>query len=114
MDTGIARARLGEAAAAEPLIAAALRREPDNHRGRAVHGFWLAITQLRRGNVDQACDAATQALGTAAVVGSERITGHLREFHQRLCPGQRGARGLGLRGAATGCPALSVSEWLRP
>ncbi|QKW51049.1 hypothetical protein [Streptomyces buecherae] len=87
VDTGIARARLGEAAAAEPLIAAALRREPDNnHRGRAFHGFWLAITQLQRGNVDQACHTATQALETAAVVGSERITGHLREFHQRLAP----------------------------
>lgn len=35
VDTGIARARLGEADAAEPLIADALRREPaSNHRLR--------------------------------------------------------------------------------
>ncbi|MCF3146668.1 hypothetical protein [Streptomyces platensis] len=87
VDTGIARARLGEADAAEPLIADALRREPEsNHRGRAFHSFWLATTQLQRGKVEKACHTATVALETATAVDSERITGHLREFHQRLAP----------------------------
>lgn len=87
MDTGIARAQLGEATAAEPLIADALRREPvGNQRGRAFHTFWLATTQLQQGKVEEACHTATTALETATVVGSERITGHLREFHQRLAP----------------------------
>ncbi|MGP4001459.1 hypothetical protein [Streptomyces sp. 8N706] len=87
VDTGIAHGRLGEANTAEPLIADALRREDaSNHRGRAFHSFWLATTQLQRGNLDEACDTATAALETATSVGSERVTGHLREFHQRLAP----------------------------
>ncbi|MEV0282435.1 hypothetical protein AB0I22_39625 [Streptomyces sp. NPDC050610] len=87
VDTGIARARLGESAAAEPLIADALRREPvSNHRGRAFHTFWLATAQLQQGKVERACHTATTALESATGVGSERITGHLREFHQLLTP----------------------------
>ncbi|MGK5628610.1 hypothetical protein [Streptomyces sp. URMC 123] len=87
VDTGIARGRLGEAEAAEPLVEEALRREPrGNHRGRAFHSFWLARIQLQRGNLDQACDTAASSLELASVVESERVSGHLREFHQQLAP----------------------------
>ncbi|MGW5736395.1 MULTISPECIES: helix-turn-helix domain-containing protein [Streptomyces] len=86
-DTGIAHGRLGEASTAEPLIADALRRENRaNHRGRAFHTFWLARTQLDQGKLDQACHTATQALGPASAVASERVTGHLREFYDQLAP----------------------------
>ncbi|MFE0175145.1 helix-turn-helix domain-containing protein [Streptomyces sp. NPDC059002] len=87
VDTGIAHGRLGEAATAEPLIADALRRENhSNQRGRAFHAFWLARTQLDQGKLDQACHTATQALESASVVASERVTGHLREFYDQLAP----------------------------
>ncbi|MEV0528565.1 helix-turn-helix transcriptional regulator [Streptomyces sp. NPDC050439] len=87
VDTGIAHARLGEASTAEPLIADALRREDHaNQRGRAFHTFWLARTQLDQGKLDQACHTATQALGPASAVASERVTGHLREFYDQLAP----------------------------
>ncbi|MFC9811788.1 helix-turn-helix domain-containing protein [Streptomyces virginiae] len=87
VDTGIAHGRLGEAAIAEPLIADALQREdPANQRGRAFHAFWLAQTQLQRGNLDHACHTATEALVPAAAVTSERVSGHLREFYDQLAP----------------------------
>ncbi|MEV5978909.1 helix-turn-helix transcriptional regulator [Streptomyces sp. NPDC052114] len=87
VDTGIAHGRLGEAATAEPLIADALRRESHaNQRGRAFHSFWLARTQLDQGKLDQACHTATRALESAAVVASERVSGHLREFYDQLAP----------------------------
>ncbi|MEU3855510.1 hypothetical protein [Streptomyces sp. NPDC029554] len=87
VDTGIAHARLGEAATAEPLITDALRRETrNNQRGRAFHSFWLARTQLDQGKLDQACYTATQALGPASAVASERISGHLHEFYSQLAP----------------------------
>ncbi|WP_415950109.1 helix-turn-helix domain-containing protein [Streptomyces sp. KLOTTS4A1] len=87
VDTGIAHGRLGEAATAEPLIADALRREDrSNQRGRAFHSFWLARTQLDQGKIDQACQTATQALGHASTVASERVSGHLREFYDQLAP----------------------------
>lgn len=87
VDTGIAHGRLGEADAAEPLVTDALRRSSShNHRGRAFHAFWLASIQLQRGNVDQACHTASGALKAASAVDSERVTGHLREFHQQLSP----------------------------
>ncbi|MEU5125409.1 hypothetical protein [Streptomyces mobaraensis] len=87
VDTGIARGQLGEAAAAEPLVAEALRRShPSNHRGRAFHSFWLANIQLQRGNLDQACRTAREALPLASTIDSERVVGHFREFRQRLVP----------------------------
>ncbi|MCW8384637.1 hypothetical protein [Streptomyces justiciae] len=87
VDTGIAHGRLGEAATAEPLIADALRREDrSNQRGRAFHSFWLARTQLDQGKLDQACHTATQALGHASTVASERVSGHLKEFYGQLEP----------------------------
>ncbi|MDT0462457.1 hypothetical protein [Streptomyces gibsoniae] len=87
VDTGIAHGRLGEAATAEPLIADALRREErTNHRGRALHSFWLARTQLDQGKLDQACHTAMQALEPASAVASERVSGHLREFYDQLEP----------------------------
>ncbi|MBT2387904.1 hypothetical protein J7E87_00335 [Streptomyces sp. ISL-1] len=90
VDTGIAHGRLGEAATAEPLIADALRRENSaNQRGRAFHAFWLARTQLRLGKLDQACQTATEALGPASSVASERVAGHLREFYDELAPHRR-------------------------
>ncbi|MEU6080342.1 hypothetical protein [Streptomyces sp. NPDC047108] len=90
VDTGIAHGRLGEAATAEPLIADALRREnSSNHRGRAFHAFWLARTQLKLGKLDQACRTATEALEPAMSVVSERVAGHLREFHDELAPYRR-------------------------
>jgi tetratricopeptide (TPR) repeat protein len=87
VDTGIAHGRLGEAATAEPLIADALRREArTNQRGRAFRFFWLARTQLDQGKLEQACHTATQALEPASAVGSERVSGHLREFYEQLAP----------------------------
>lgn len=86
-DTGIAHARLGDASTAEPLIADALRRESGtNQRGRAFHTFWLARTQLQRGKLEQACHTATDALERASAVASQRVTSHLREFHDQLGP----------------------------
>ncbi|WP_438828763.1 hypothetical protein [Streptomyces klenkii] len=90
VDTGIAHGRLGDARTAEPLIADALQREDArNQRGRAFHAYWLAATQLQRGNVDQACSTAALALETAASVGSERVMGHLRDFQEQLTPYSR-------------------------
>ncbi|GAA2260203.1 hypothetical protein GCM10010232_59020 [Streptomyces amakusaensis] len=90
VDTGIAHGRLGESALAEPLIADALRREHrSNRRGRALHAFWLARTQLQRGKLNEACHTAMDALAPAAAVGSQRIAGHLREFYEQLEPFRR-------------------------
>ncbi|UZJ30619.1 hypothetical protein [Streptomyces endophytica] len=87
VDTGIAHGQLGEAAAAEPLIADAVRREHStNQRGRAFHAIWLARTQLQLGKLDQACHTATEALEPASSVASERLAGHLREFYGELAP----------------------------
>ncbi|MFI0785354.1 hypothetical protein ACH4Q6_07135 [Streptomyces lydicus] len=87
VDTGIAHSQLGEATAAEPLIADAVRREHGtNQRGRAFHAIWLARTQLQQGKLDQACHTATEALEPASAVASERLAGHLREFYGQLTP----------------------------
>ncbi|MDH6137669.1 tetratricopeptide (TPR) repeat protein [Kitasatospora sp. MAA4] len=85
VDTGIALGQLGDASAAEPLIAEALQAEPTtNLRGRAFHTFWLARTQLQRREVELACATAGKALDLAAVVESPRVLAHLREFRTSL------------------------------
>ncbi|MFE3651614.1 hypothetical protein ACFXO2_28000 [Streptomyces sp. NPDC059152] len=87
VDTRIAHGQLGEAAAAEALIADAMRREHGtNQRGRAFHALWLARTQLQLGKLDQACHTATDALASASAVPSERLAGHLKEFYGQLAP----------------------------
>ncbi|MFG1811756.1 hypothetical protein [Streptomyces sp. NPDC049040] len=87
VDIGIALGQLGDAGAAEPLIAEALRDEPEtNLRGRAFHSFWLARTQLQRGQVEEACRAASDALNLSATVDSPRVTAHLRDFRHLLTP----------------------------
>ncbi|MFH8591609.1 hypothetical protein [Streptomyces rimosus] len=92
VDTGIAYAQLGKAREAERLIAEGLRRENDaqqrgnQQRGRAFHAFWLASTRLQRGDLPQACDAATMALDLASTINSPRITAHVRDFHAQLRP----------------------------
>lgn len=92
VDTGIALARLGEASRAEPLIAEGLRREHGSQqRGRALHAFWLASTQLKQGKLDAACRSAGIALDLAATVDSPRVVGHVREFHGHLAPYAREA-----------------------
>ncbi|WP_432108419.1 helix-turn-helix domain-containing protein [Streptomyces sp. AA1529] len=92
VDTGIALARLGEAARAEPLIAEGLRRESAaQQRGRAFHAFWLATAQLQQGSLDAACESASLALDFTASLDSPRVAGHVREFHGRLAPYAREA-----------------------
>lgn len=92
VDTGIALARLGESARAEPLIAEGLRRESGaQQRGRAFHAFWLATAQLQQGNLDAACESAGMALDLTASLDSPRVAGHVREFHRRLSPYAREA-----------------------
>lgn len=87
MDIGIALGQLGDAGAAEPLIAEALRDEPKtNLRGRAFHSFWLARTQLQRGQVEEACQAGNDALNLSATVDSPRVTSRLRDFRHLLMP----------------------------
>ncbi|WP_329177871.1 hypothetical protein [Streptomyces sp. NBC_01477] len=87
VDIGIALGQLGDAGAAEPLITEALRDEPEtNLRGRAFHSFWLARTQLQRGQVEEACLAASDALNLSATVDSPRVTAHLRDFRHLLTP----------------------------
>ncbi|MET8697362.1 hypothetical protein ABZW10_00580 [Kitasatospora sp. NPDC004723] len=87
VDTGIALGQLGDATAAEPLIAEALRAEPTtNLRGRAFHSFWLARTQLQRRQVELACATAMEALDLAAVIESPRVVAHLHEFRHLLRP----------------------------
>ncbi|MER6359479.1 hypothetical protein [Kitasatospora sp. NPDC001527] len=87
VDTGIALGQLGDATAAEPLIAEALRTEPTtNLRGRAFHSFWLARTHLQRQELELACTTATAALDLAAAVESPRVVTHLQEFRQLLKP----------------------------
>ncbi|TGG81690.1 hypothetical protein D8771_20150 [Streptomyces albus] len=87
VDTGIALARLGESARAEPLIAEGLRRESGaQQRGRAFHAFWLATAQLQQGNLDASCESAGMALDLTASLDSPRVAGHVREFHRRLAP----------------------------
>ncbi|WP_455361886.1 helix-turn-helix domain-containing protein [Streptomyces sp. SYSU K21746] len=92
VDTGIALARLGEAARAEPLIAEGLRRERSGQqRGRAFHAFWLASTQLQQGSLEDACSSAGLALDLTAAIDSPRVAGHVHEFHRRLTPYAREA-----------------------
>ncbi|MEU5838917.1 helix-turn-helix transcriptional regulator [Streptomyces diacarni] len=92
VDTGIALARLGEAARAEPLIAEGLRRESAaQQRGRAFHAFWLATAQLQQGSLEAACQSASLALDFTASLDSPRVAGHVREFHGRLAPYAREA-----------------------
>lgn len=92
VDTGIALARIGEFARAEPLIAEGLRRESTaQQRGRAFHAFWLATTQLQQGKLDAACASASLALDFTASLDSPRVAGHVREFHQHLAPHAREA-----------------------
>ncbi|MFE9427025.1 hypothetical protein ACFYNO_29120 [Kitasatospora sp. NPDC006697] len=87
VDTGIALGQLGDAAAAEPLIRDALRAETSaNQRGRAFHAYWLARTQLQRGEVELACSTAGEALGLTTEVGSPRVVAHLQEFRHQLAP----------------------------
>ncbi|WP_344461328.1 hypothetical protein [Kitasatospora kazusensis] len=87
VDTGIALGQLGDADAAEPLIAEALQYEATtNLRGRAFHTFWLARTRLQRHEVESACATATEALDLAAVVESPRVLAHLQEFSGLLRP----------------------------
>lgn len=87
VDAGIAPGQLGDATAAEPLIAQALRAESTtNRRGRAFHTYWLARTQLQRRHVDTACETAGQAIGLATGVASPRVLAHLKEFCQSLRP----------------------------
>ncbi|MFF1420332.1 hypothetical protein [Streptomyces sp. NPDC058280] len=87
VDIGIALGQLGDAGSAEPLIAEALRSEPEtNLRGRAFHSFWLARTQLQRGHVEAACRTASDALNLSTTVDSPRVTAHLQEFRQLLTP----------------------------
>ncbi|NUH40783.1 hypothetical protein HUF15_29255 [Streptomyces samsunensis] len=92
IDTGIALARLGEAPRAEPLIAEGLRREASaQQRGRALHAFWLASTQLEQGKLGDACHSTELALDLSAVIDSPRVAGHIHEFHRRLAPYAREA-----------------------
>ncbi|WP_329137347.1 hypothetical protein [Streptomyces sp. NBC_01476] len=87
VDMGIALGQLGDADAAEPLIAQALRGEPEtNLRGRAFHSFWLARTQLQRGQVEAACVTASDALNLSTTVDSPRVTAHWQEFRHLLTP----------------------------
>lgn len=92
VDTGIAYARLGEAARAEPLITEGLRREDaDQQRGRAFHAYWLAKAQLQLGRLDDACTSAGLALDLTAVIDSPRVSGHIHELHRRMLPYAREA-----------------------
>lgn len=92
VDTGIAYARLGEPARAEPLITEGLRREnADQQRGRAFHAYWLATAQLQLGKLDEACTSAGLALDLTATIDSPRVSGHVRELHRRLLPYAREA-----------------------
>ncbi|MBT2400227.1 helix-turn-helix domain-containing protein [Streptomyces sp. ISL-100] len=92
VDTGIAYARLGEAARAEPLITEGLRREKaSQQRGRAFHAFWLASTQLQQGKLDQACISAGLALDLTATIDSPRVSGHVQELHRQMLPYAREA-----------------------
>ncbi|MFG2169996.1 helix-turn-helix domain-containing protein [Streptomyces niveus] len=87
VDTGIAYARLGEAARAEPFIAEGLRREStEQQRGRAFHAYWLASAQLQQGKLDQACTSAGLALDLTTAIDSPRVSGHVRELHRRMLP----------------------------
>lgn len=92
VDTGIAYARLGEPARAEPFIAEGLRREnTDQQRGRAFHAYWLASAQLQLGKLDEACTSAGLALDLAAAIDSPRVSGHVQELHRRMLPYAREA-----------------------
>lgn len=92
VDTGIAYARLGEPARAEPLITEGLRRENiDQQRGRAFHAYWLASAQLQLGKLDEACISAGLALNLTAGIDSPRVSGHVQELHRRMLPYAREA-----------------------
>jgi tetratricopeptide (TPR) repeat protein len=85
VDSGIARARLGEYAEAEPLIAGALEREDSNNlRGRAFHLYWLARTQSRQGKIDEARATTSLAAQVANEIESPRVKGHVRELSAEL------------------------------
>ncbi|MEU8630284.1 helix-turn-helix domain-containing protein [Streptomyces sp. NPDC048669] len=92
VDTGIAYARLGEPARAEPLITEGLHRESiEQQRGRAFHAYWLASVQLQLGKLDEACTSAGVALDLTAAIDSPRVSGHVQELHRRMLPYAREA-----------------------
>jgi transcriptional regulator with XRE-family HTH domain len=115
-DTGIARSRLGEHREAEPLILAALEREePSNLRPRAFHSYWLAVARLRQGKVEEACETAGGFLSLAALVESERIVGHVRDFMAELAPYERSRPAREFRGRLAGLVAEGLlSRVVRP
>lgn len=84
-DAGIARARLGEHAVGADLISAGLgRQDVRNARLRAFHSLWLAKSHLAMGDLDQACDDATEAATTIRHVRSPRVEWHLLEFRDAV------------------------------
>jgi tetratricopeptide (TPR) repeat protein len=92
VDTGIARARLGEHKKAIPYIEEALSTEEGNNaRGRAFHCYWLATAQLNLGNLEEACHNAATSFSLSVRVESARVSNHIAEFRAQLEP-YRGER----------------------
>ena len=87
VDTGIARARLGEHASAAVLIEQALEQETGHGaRVRAFHQLWLANTRLQAGEIQAACQIAGEAVAAAGHLESLRITEHIQGFRTRVLP----------------------------
>lgn len=87
VDTGIARARLGEHAPATVLIEQALEQEAGHGaRVRAFHQLWLANTRFQAGELQAACQIAGEAVAAAGHLESMRITEHIQGFRTRVLP----------------------------
>ncbi|MBL7499781.1 hypothetical protein I6A84_20745 [Frankia sp. CNm7] len=65
-------------------------RTPDRARSRAFTNLTLASVQLRRGDLDAACETGTRVLDAATHLASDRVVSQLRALGRRLEP-HRGA-----------------------
>ena len=87
VDTGIAHGRMEEYEKASRLIEQALQAEDRRHsRPLAFHYFWLATAQLGLGDLDQACQTATNTLTLSLNLDSVRTLSHIRDFQGQLGP----------------------------
>ncbi|MER6913897.1 transcriptional regulator [Streptomyces sp. NPDC000594] len=86
-ETGRAFLDLGEPATAEQLLTDGLTAlAPEAHRDRVLYHVWIATARVRRGQLDAAAHATTQALNAARVVESGRCASLLTHLATELAP----------------------------
>jgi tetratricopeptide (TPR) repeat protein len=87
VDTGIARAQLGEHRLGGELIGQALDQEDESStRVRAFHQLWLAQTLYKAGELAESCRVAGDACRSAGHLDSMRISEHIDGFRTLVLP----------------------------